>query len=668
MIDFNNYGVRVTDTSGRSFTSKLSEKKSASVEPGQDQTFRFYSSLPTGESADQLQVEVFRWDSSQSDFMNHLGKLSVAAVAQANEGSAPEEILNLHTLDSTLADDASVSFRLGQSVKASEDGKWYTFTQLSVQNLGSSSLKLPSGLQVRLVDASGLEYTASIADGSDQTLLPKQTGFITVKSEVSKQLADSGLNLEFYYMNQTEEVTLGTMNMGGSFTTVALGDKTGYAGQHDGENLTVKAEKSTYTTQADGIHIQTVVTLTNEGDAVAEIPTFLASYEFGDAGASVSSSDNSARDTYLDPAKSVSYYFNAVLPSGVDPNTAQLVLWEKTSTKSTTTSSSTTSNASSSSASSTTAASSTTGTSTSSTSGTGSSTSSTASSSSSNSSSNQMPVAIFKLSGATVAASGFTAANAYTLGDNLTFADNSVIDKNLDISLVEFHVHENDDLGYKTAIGKYKITNKGSSPVAMPELANELVDSKGNSFTGVRQSSAATQVTPGTSYVVSYSYLLPQSEEDDSFALRVFDDKSVSQGSVTLGDYQVSMQKESDSDTISFYPFQVKFNDYNLSWTYNNGSYTYQLDLELDLQHPDPVIVDSNFSGMEFDLVDAFDRVVGTSAMTFTGENKLISGKQKIVFSSLKEEQGSTSYHVNVYETIQTPNGTAKRLVKQLQY
>lgn len=32
-IDFNQYGVRVTDTTGHSFTAKLSEKKSASVLP-----------------------------------------------------------------------------------------------------------------------------------------------------------------------------------------------------------------------------------------------------------------------------------------------------------------------------------------------------------------------------------------------------------------------------------------------------------------------------------------------------------------------------------------------------------------------------------------------------------------------------------------------------------
>lgn len=74
-IDFNQYGVRVTDQAGHSYTAKLSEKKSASVLPGQDQSFRFYANLPAGETADQLKVDVFRWDFGKADFMNHLGDL-----------------------------------------------------------------------------------------------------------------------------------------------------------------------------------------------------------------------------------------------------------------------------------------------------------------------------------------------------------------------------------------------------------------------------------------------------------------------------------------------------------------------------------------------------------------------------------------------------------------
>lgn len=261
-----------------------------------------------------------------------------------------------------------------------------------------------------------------------------------------------------------------------------------------------------------------------------------------------------------------------------------------------------------------------------------------------------------------------SSAPAYKLGEKLIFKDNGVVDKNLDVSLVELHVHENDDFGYKTAIGKYKITNKGTSSIALPKLQNELIDKQGKSYTGSRQSSVPELIMPGTSYVISYSYLLPNSVEDKTFALNVYDDQSVSQGKVSLGAYQVGIQEESDSDTISFYPFLVQFQNYTLGWSYSSGSYTYTLNLSMAIEHPDPVIVDSNFSKMQFDLVDGMDRVVGTQTMTFTGTDRLINGKQKISFTGLKDEQGTNGIRVKIYEVIETANGTAKRLVKELKY
>ncbi|MFD0694636.1 hypothetical protein ACFQZT_11080 [Paenibacillus sp. GCM10027628] len=646
-IDFNQYGVRVTDTAGHSYTAKLSEKKSASVLPGQEQSFRFYASLASGETADQLKVDVFRWDSSQADFMNHLGELPVASALQGGQVNVPEEIINLRTIDSTLANDASIAFQLGQSVRVSESSKWYMYTQVSAKNLGTSSVKLPAGLEVRLVDANGLKYTSTIANGSVTTFLPGEADTITLKTPVSKQLSTDGLSLEFFYLNQTEDVTLGTMSLSTSLQSTALGTKQAYVGQQDGEQITVKASSSKYSKQSDGVHVQTIVTLSNDGEVTAAVPSFSATYQFGDSGASETATDNTARGEYLAPKETTSYYFNAVLPTGTDPNAAQLVLWEKTASAS---SSSTSSSATTATASNTSA--------TSSTSLTG---------STQTVSSGQMPVAVFLLKGASEAQSGFTTAVSYTLGNKLTFTDNSIINKNLDVSLVELHAHENDDLGYKTAIAKYKITNNGTSTIALPELQNELIDSSGNSYTGTRQSSVATQITPGSSYVVSYSYLLPNKAEaaDETFALNVFDDKSVSEGKVSIGTYQVALQKEDDSDTLALYPFSIKVNSDSISWLYNNGTYSYQLNLDLDVTHEDQVIIDSNFSKIEFDMVDSLGRIVGTQSASLTGTGKLISGKQKIVVTGLKDEQVDSGVKVNMYEVIETPNGTAKRLLKQ---
>ena len=137
----------------------------------------------------------------------------------------PEQIINLHTLDSTLSNDASVAFQLGQSVRVTENGKWYMYTQVSAKNLGSSSVKLPSGLQVRLVDANGLKYTSTVASGSDTTFLPNQSDTMTLKTLVSRQMPTSGLSLEYYYLNQSEDVSLGTLSLNASLQTAALGTK-----------------------------------------------------------------------------------------------------------------------------------------------------------------------------------------------------------------------------------------------------------------------------------------------------------------------------------------------------------------------------------------------------------------------------------------------------------
>ncbi|MGG1517667.1 hypothetical protein ABE504_19790 [Paenibacillus oryzisoli] len=660
-LDFNKYGVRVTDGSGHSYTANLSEKKSGMVAPGSEESFRFYANLPAGESADSLKVDIFRWNMNKANFMDDLGMLPVASVIGEGQLEAPEEIINLRTLDSTQSIDAALSFQLGQSVRVTENGKWYMYTQVSAKNLGNSSVKLPSNLAVRLVDASGMKYTSTVASGSDTTFLPGQKDTLTLKTLITKGVADSGLNLEYYYLNQTEEVSLGTLGMNSSLNTTTLGAEQSYAGQQDGENVVVKATSSQYSKQADGVHVQSVVTVSNNGDAVAAVPSFAGTYQFGDSGTSVSTTDSSERSGFLAPGETTTYYLNATLPVGVDPEAAQLVLWQKTSSGTGTGSTGTASGSGS-----TTSGSGTTSTGT----GTGTVGSGTSTGSGSTTGSGvttgQMPVAVFVLKGASEAKNGFTTAANYKLGDKLVFANTSVVNANLDVSLVELHEHENDDLGYKTAIAKFKITNNGTNTLALPELENALVDNKGNTYTGTRQSGVSTQITPGSSYVITYSYLLPNktASDDQSFALNVYDNKTVSEGSVSAGTYKVAMQTEDEGDTISVYPFSLKIKDYSISWLYNNN-YSYQLTLDMDITHEDQVIIDSSFSGIEFEMVDSLGRIVGTQSATLTGTAKLTSGVQKVVVSGLKNEQVDNGVVVNMYEVITTPNGTAKRLLKQ---
>ncbi|UUZ90017.1 hypothetical protein LJK87_28865 [Paenibacillus sp. P25] len=683
-FDFNNYGVRVTDTDGRSFTAKLNEKKSSVVAAGEEQVFRFTSSVAASETANRLKVDIFRWDESQADFMSDLGESPVEPAVAQGQGSGSRLVLNMYQLDNTLAGDASVGIQLGRSYRVFHNNEWEIYSELTVRNLGSASLKLPSALLYRLKDGDGLTYASTLTGGSGQSLFPGQSASLVLKTPVPAGLTENGLTAEFYTSNQGTDTVLGSLNAAGSLTAASLGSEQSYTG--DGtDKLSLATEKSVYNQQSDGLHIQTIVTLTNQGDTYAAVPSLSATYEFGGSGAAVTSSDHSSRAAYLAPKESVSYYFNAVLPSGADPNSALLVLWKSVSASDTTASASTSSSSTAAStaatgtAASTTASGTTSGTTTSSTSTgtTGSSTSTSDSSSSASStnssastatgssSSTSIPVMAFSLKGAAAGVTALQQAQAYEMGSKLALRDTGLIDKNLDVSLVELHLHENEDYGYKTAIAKFKFTNNGTSSVTPPALENELSNSLGQSYTGTRQSSVATQIMPGTSYIVSYSYLLPSSEKEQSFALNVYDDQSVAQGKISLGAFQVAIQPESDTNALSFYPFLVNLKDYSLSWTYSSG-YSYLLDITMDIQHQDPVVVDQNFSKMEFDLVDTLDRVVGSKTMTFTGTDKLISGKQRITFTGLTSDQIESGITIRVYETIDTPGGTVKRLVKEL--
>ncbi len=84
--------------------------------------------------------------------------------------------------------------------------------------------------------------------------------------------------------------------------------------------------------------------------------------------------------------------------------------------------------------------------------------------------------------------------------------------------------------------------------------------------------------------------------------------------------------------------------------------------LWLDIKRPDQVIVDSNFSKLQFELLDTAGRVISTKALNFTGPNRIISGENNIMFDSTTEQM-EYPVTVNVYESITTPNGEAKRLV-----
>lgn len=261
---------------------------------------------------------------------------------------------------------------------------------------------------------------------------------------------------------------------------------------------------------------------------------------------------------------------------------------------------------------------------------------------------------------------GNSAAAPYTIGQPITFdALTKVVDKSTEVSLMELHLHENPGEGYQTAVAKFKLTNTSTTPTATPAFLSELVNAQGVTYQGSRQTNVTTMLNPGLSYVVSYSYIVPQTEESTSFSLKLLDSVAAAPFTTTIAALQTDVQEEETDATISLYPFDLTFNDVTVSTqTTAQLTYTYKFRLDLDIKQKENVVVDNNFSKLKFEIVDNAGRVVGSKDASFTGVNKLISGKQLLDATNITTDQFSYPFTVNVYETIETQNGTAKRLLK----
>ena len=118
---------------------------------------------------------------------------------------------------------------------------------------------------------------------------------------------------------------------------------------------------------------------------------------------------------------------------------------------------------------------------------------------------------------------------------------------------------------------------------------------------------------------------------------------------------------------ISVYPFTINFDDYTISTTYSKDtSYGYRLRLDLDVQRQAQVITDANFSSLLFEIVDTEGRLLTSKSLTFTGQQKIMSGVQYLEFANVKSDQINSGSYFNIYEVVSTPNGDAKRLIRTI--
>ena len=621
-VDFNRYGVKVVDPSGVAYKAKLTEKAGARVKAHQTQAYKFSADVPAGVDASKLTVDVFEWSTSSAGYMKEIGALSVGAALDNDGAAAQTAVLNMKDIDTTLTDDTLISAELGNSYRVYKDGVWMVYTDLTLDNLGTISYKLPDTLEYHLQAPGGLLYGAIVTGSGVPTLLPGARQQVTLQASVPASLSMGGLALVFSPKGQAKTTTLASLDVSGSFAKAKVGEAAAYP-REDAQGLTVAASWASASKLSDGLHVQANVTLSNSGSDIVALPALSAQFQALRGALAVGATDGSAHPAYLAPGESATYRFSGIVPAGVSTDALQLVVLESA------------------------AAQAAAGDGAGAAAGKGSA----------------LPVLVAGLAGtgSGAEATAYDAAQAYTLGSPLPLSGSNTVDSNLEVALEDLHMHQNDDYGYNTVVAKYKITNKGTTAIDVPNLATELSSGAGYTYVGTRQTLAVKQLLPNTSYVVSYSYMLSSSDPGEKLALGVYDADHLS-----LGAFKVALQQEPDNGPFSFYPFNVTFNDYAASWTYNSGGFVYRLRLNLALDRTDTVVVDSSFSKMTFDLVDPFGEVLSTTSMPFSGSGKLIDGEQIVTFSSIKGDQVQSGLSVRVYEEITTADGPVKRLIKTM--
>ncbi|TBL76284.1 hypothetical protein [Paenibacillus thalictri] len=712
-VDFNRYGVKVTAEGGGSYSAQLSQKAAGTVAPASAVDYMYVSKIAAGLPADQLKVTIF--DRSGGG-ISDIGSLTVANADTLRQTDS-QLVLNLSDVDSSAANDSILTLRAQQAFVQPKDGKWLLSADIAAEYSGTGSTALPSGLKWTVRDKSGKTYAAAVKMADGSALSAGQTFHILLTANSDKRPDAANLVLELS-RNDAGSSVLGKLNIGPRFAVVQAGQKAPYLLQ-SADGLTMELGQAQVSKRSEDRQILADVMFHNGSDHTVQVPELTGSFVSVENGLTLDASLVIAADTYVASGQSTSYRLAAALPDGVSPDTLQLLVFEQktasgktssgssndksgsTNTNNSTSNNSdtTNSNSSTSSTNSSTSGSSGSGKNGSSASGSGNTANTGSSGSAANSSGNSgasgstsssggsgnngstnndasgsasIPVMAVSLNGASSPAA-MVNAPFYTLGDRMALnASNSLIDKNLDVSIVELNAHTNDENGFQTVVAKFKFTNKSSDTLSLPSFATELLNSDGVSFPGSRQTTTLQQLIPNTSYVVSYSYMLPP-KSTGFYTLQILDATNAAKYKVPVGAYQVAIKQTGDENPnfaqkeLSFYPFNVSIDDWRMSTLYTGGAYTYKLNLIVGVKKIDDVIVDNSFSTMEFDLYDTQNRLLGSTSVPFQGTGKLISGNQTITFTDLKTEQFEFPLTIRVYETIQTATGAAKRLVATLQ-
>lgn len=616
-IDYNRFGVRVT-AGASSFTAQMSRAGEALVPASSARSYAYVARIPSGVAAEELYVTISERVGSAGEIRD-LGSLSVAKLETLQQ--VPYLLtVNVADADSALTGDAFVAFQSLRGFIVPQNGKWAVALNVKASNLGATAIAPAGSAAFGLRDRFGQFYPLSLTWTDSETIPAGGSAQLVLSATLDTAPDLTGARFEIA-RSATGRSVLGSVQVDALFGLSAIGESVPYLLQGT-EGLSLQVSGASSQQLNDKRQALVTVTLHNGSPGTVRVPALKGVIASRGAKLAVDAATVLSPESFLEAGKTASYRFAADIPNGLAPEALQFMISE-------------TNNAAAAEPSS------------------------------------GIPVLAAGLDRMAEVASLWSSAPAYSLGQPMAIDQAStLIDDNLHVSVVALNSHTNPENGFQTVIAKFKFENRSSDTLALPSFATELVDASGVHYPGEQQTTALQQLIPNTAYVYSYSFLLPP-YADGSYVLRLLDNSSTTSYKVPISSYRVTAANTDDNvivanGTLDFYPFTVDILYWVLNQNYSNQNYTYKLDISLDVQKDPEVIVDQTFSTMELEIVDAQNRSMGSTVISFLGANKLTGGKQTIDFPSVKANQYYDPVYVNVYEVITTPSGTARRLVAVL--
>ncbi|NOU96543.1 hypothetical protein GC093_25470 [Paenibacillus sp. LMG 31456] len=284
-----------------------------------------------------------------------------------------------------------------------------------------------------------------------------------------------------------------------------------------------------------------------------------------------------------------------------------------------------------------------------------------------------------------------TALPSYVIGKPITVDSLSkAVNPQMEVALQNIEWFENDGRDYKTAVAKIKYTNRSGSVIPVPKLGADIVSSNGVTYNGIQSTSSVNDVLPGMGAVQMYAFTVPGSENANQFTLRLLEQQGQqAQASSQAAQAQPTQQAQPSYKTpiaqvnvtmnsltsvgneFSFYPYQVRMDSFNITnyaaknAVTNSYGYTYKLEMGLDIKTTDAVIADPANPKLLFQLEGPDGKRLGSKTYALSGDNRLMSGNQSIMFDSASDTLESP-ISIKVYEVVTTPYGDARRLLTTL--